>query len=279
MRAVVDFDDDAAVGRQRRDVREVVSERELSVAIEGDGTVPRRDTDRHDILIAFVTVRGGTACIRPAAAAERVGRDNRYCRAARCGTLRTRRGNARNGIDGARGCRGGGLRYARRGSGQRHDHHDRRNPGRHGRTGGERVARAARIEYVEQPGRQLRGASHRDARQRGRTCRAQPARDVEQMRGIDRRRGAGAQHVIVAGALALLAEPRRRQPHERVEPVHRAGDPRDQLNQEVMPFHVRELVQQHIAAPLGRPGIGFGRQQDGGATHPPRHRHRRPICL
>ena len=99
------------------------------------------------------------------------------------------------------------------------------------------------------------------------------------MRGVRGRGGTRAQHVIVTGALALLAQPRGREPHQRMEPVDRAGDPRDQLNEEVVALHMRQLVQQHVAPLLRRPVVGFGGQEDGGPANAPRHRHRRPLRL
>ncbi len=94
------------------------------------------------------------------------------------------------------------------------------------------------------------------------------------MRGVDGRRRAGTQHLVVAGPLALFAQSCRGQPDERMEPVDGARDARDQLNEEIVALHVRQLVEQHIAAPLGGPLIGFGGEQDCGPANAPRHRHR-----
>src|SRR2546427_12101867 len=99
------------------------------------------------------------------------------------------------------------------------------------------------------------------------------------MRGVDGWRRARAQHMIVARALALLPQPRGGQPDERMEPVDGACDPRDQLNDEVVALHVRELVEQHVAPPLGGPVIGFGGQQNRGPANTPRHRYRRTLRL
>ena len=85
--------------------------------------------------------------------------------------------------------------------------------------------------------------------------------------------------MIVAGAFALLAQSGRRKPDERMEPVHRAADTRDELREEVVPLHVRQLMQQHVAPALRAPFIGVGGDQDRRPANAPSHRHRGPARL
>ena len=85
--------------------------------------------------------------------------------------------------------------------------------------------------------------------------------------------------MIVARALALFPQPRGGQPDERMEPVDSAGGPRDQLNEEVVPLHVCELMEQHITPALSAPRVGFRGKQNRRPPNAPRHRHRRSVRL
>lgn len=62
-----------------------------------------------------------------------------------------------------------------------------------------------------------------------------------------------------------------------MEPIERAGRGRRELHQAVEPRHVRQLVQQHGPAPLGRPLAGVRGQHHDGPEESPGHRraHRR----
>ena len=88
---------------------------------------------------------------------------------------------------------------------------------------------------------------------RGEAAGAHHARDLEQLIGVVGAARAGGEHEVVARALALGAHVPRRHPRQRIEPVQRARDLRDHVRQAVAALHVRELVQQHDAQPLGRP--------------------------
>ena len=101
------------------------------------------------------------------------------------------------------------------------------------------------------------------------------ARDVEQLIGVVGAARARRQHEIVARALALGAQLARRHPRERIEPVRGAGELRDEVRQAVAALHVRELVQQHDADAMRRPGVGVGGHQHRRTEDAPRHRHRR----
>ena len=142
---------------------------------------------------------------------------------------------------------------------------------------GQSAARHAGIENRHQPALELRALRHRQARagQDGREAAgAHHAGDVEQLVGVVGAARARGEHEIVAGTLALGAQAPRRHPGQRVEPVGRAGDLRDEVGQAVAALHVRELVQQHDAEAMRRPGVGVGRHQHRRAEDSPRHRHR-----
>jgi hypothetical protein len=102
-------------------------------------------------------------------------------------------------------------------------------------------------------------AGHRD---RGRDVAMRAARDREQVLGVARRARAAAQNRVVGGELALDAQPSRRQPRERVHPLHGQRELRDRVRDAVAPAHVRELVQQHDAPALGVPARRGARDHD-----------------
>ena len=145
------------------------------------------------------------------------------------------------------------------------------------RSRGHARARHARIEDRHQPAFELRSVRHRQGRagqHRREAPRSHHARDLEQLVRVVGSARAGRQHQIVARALALGAHVPRGDPRQRVEPVQRARDLREQVREAVAALHVRQLVEQDDAQPFGRPRVGVGRHQDRGAQDAPRHRHR-----
>ena len=157
---------------------------------------------------------------------------------------------------------------------QDREHHGRRHSARPGQA----AARHARVENRHQPSFELRALRHRQARpgqHGGEAARAHHTGDVEELVRVVRPARAGGEHEVVAGALTLGAQPPRRHPRERVEPVRRAGDLRDQVRQAIAALHVRELVQEDDAEAVGRPRIRVSRHQHRRTEDPPRHRHRR----
>ena len=84
----------------------------------------------------------------------------------------------------------------------------------------------------------------------------------------------GGEDEIVAGAFALGAQPLRREPHQRVEPVGGARQVRQHLRHAVTALHMRKLMEQDDALAVERPVFSFGRQQHVRAHQSPRHRHR-----
>ncbi len=123
------------------------------------------------------------------------------------------------------------------------------------------------------------GALREGQRERGCALRGDRLHHGEQLRGVRRRRGAGAEHQVVAGALGLDALPARDAPDQRMKPVQRADHLAQQVGARVAAAHVRELVQQHDAALLIGPRAGIGRQDDDGAAQAEGHRNRGPRTL
>ena len=163
--------------------------------------------------------------------AARVGHDCRACRGRRI------RGRAREDRDDDQSAR------AERGE----------PPSREWRTG------TAGREECADPLRDLRGLCHRE--RAGRHVRMQ-RRERQEVLGVARWPCAGIEHQIIRGELALDAKAARRDPRERVEPMHRACDLRDRMCQAVASCDVSELVQEHDAAALLGPRLRFARQQD-----------------
>jgi hypothetical protein len=141
-----------------------------------------------------------------------------------------------------------------------------------GRDG--RAALLPRIQDRQQPAFQLRRPRHRDAGQRRGRRRAQAARELQQLFGVVRTARADAQHQVVAGALALDAQPPRGEPRQRMEPVERARHVGERLGQAVEPLDVCQLVGEHRAPALVAPFVAVFREQHGGPEHSQRHRHR-----
>src|SRR6188474_2763597 len=74
----------------------------------------------------------------------------------------------------------------------------------------------------------------------------------------------------IAGVFAFLAEARRGEPYERVEPVDRAQALGHDLCRPVAPRDVRELVKEDDANPIVGPAAGASRQDDVGLEDAPR---------
>ena len=134
------------------------------------------------------------------------------------------------------------------------------------------AAAAGAVERGPHPPLELPGTRHAD-RERGRAVAPQRIRDVEQVPGVLASLGAGGNHAIVAGELALDAQAARRPPGERMEPVDGAGDPGERLRQAVAAADVGDLVEQHGPAPLVRPRVGDRRQHDRRAANTAGDRH------
>ena len=95
-------------------------------------------------------------------------------------------------------------------------------------------------------------------RQPGASVHAERPRQIDQMRRV---RGAADPEVeddVVAGVFAFAAQPRARDPEQRIEPVDRARHFGDELNQPVAADQVRHLV----------------RERPAGSDPPARSRHR-----
>ena len=97
--------------------------------------------------------------------------------------------------------------------------------------------------------------------------------DVEQVVGVIARPRTARQHEIVARPLALGAQPTRRGPHERMEPIERASNAAKGMTNEIAPLHVRELVKEHGAAAAIVPLLGARRQHDRRFDDAARERH------
>ena len=115
-------------------------------------------------------------------------------------------------------------------------------------------------------------------RRAGKQCRvaaaAHDASDLEQLLGVVRTASAAGEHQVVTGALALRPHVPRGHPYERVEPVQRACELRDDVRQTVAALHVRQFVQQHDAQTLEWPAVGVFRHQNRRREDAGGHRHR-----
>jgi hypothetical protein len=151
-----------------------------------------------------------------------------------------------------------------------HQHH--RGRGRRGHAARQALSLAGGVEDRQQPPLELRGPRHRE--RPGRSARAaRAARELEQLVGVVRPVRAGAEHEVVARALALDAQPPGRNPCERVEPVDGARGVRERLGQAIVALDVAELVREHGAPLLARPGLGVLGQQHRGMEQAGGHRH------
>ena len=129
------------------------------------------------------------------------------------------------------------------------------------------------IENGDQPPFKLRPPRHRDRRPAEGWRGLGIARDFEQVSGIIRGAGARIQHQIVGSALALFEEFTPGQPRERIPPVQRERRPCEQMRGDIAAAHVRELMQQHDAAPLFGPIHGVGGHENRRPKDAERHRH------
>src|SRR5262249_32465448 len=77
--------------------------------------------------------------------------------------------------------------------------------------------------------------------------------DLEQVSRVFPRIDAEAENRIVARPFALAMELIRCNPEERIEPIRRACDLREQLKQPIHPLHVRDLVRDNDTQALVRP--------------------------
>src|SRR5262249_57824404 len=106
----------------------------------------------------------------------------------------------------------------------------------------------------EQPALELLRPGHGERRRGCLATRA--AQQVQQMARVVARPRAAAEDEVVARPLALGAQPPRRGPDERVEPVRGARDPAELVAQQVPPADVRQLVEEDDALPLLAPVLG-----------------------
>src|SRR5687767_11601951 len=132
-----------------------------------------------------------------------------------------------------------------------------------------------RIEDGEHPAFELLPARHRE-RHRGRRVASHAGHDIEQMLGVVRRARAARQCEIVTGALALGAKLLCRGPHQWVKPVDGAGETAHRVSDEIVPAHVRELVQKHRATAVERPCVALCGKYYGRTEQPACKRH---LCI
>ena len=153
------------------------------------------------------------------------------------------------------GRRAGDREEGRRGGG----HEDRRAPSR------EREAR--------RPGRHDRLHARRELRALGHAQRPggrrAHARDRQEILGVARGPRPRREHRVVGRQLALEPQAPGGEPRQRIEPVERARELRDNLREAVPLAHVRELVVQHgdpprVAPPLRGAGHEHDRREDAG---------------
>ena len=113
----------------------------------------------------------------------------------------------------------------------------------------------------------------------GRAGQRRPARFVERSRhfeevvGVVRGTGAGIEHQIIAGSLALLTKLPGGIPNQRIPPVDGRGHLGQKLYETVPATYVRELVKEHTAASFLGPIICVGRKNDHGSHDPARDGH------
>ena len=118
-----------------------------------------------------------------------------------------------------------------------------------------------RIEDREHAALEFFPARHRERNGRRRIA-SNAGYDVQQVLGVVCRPRAAREREIVARALALGAKLLGRLPHQRMEPVHRAGDAAQGVSDQIVAANVRELVQQYCATAIERPAIAFCRKND-----------------
>ena len=169
--------------------------------------------------------------------------------------------------------RGSVKRYHRRPDDRdRHQYRERRGGGEHPSAAVQCGAIARGVHHGEQPVLELARARH-PQRDRRRGSRAERVRDLQEVPRVFARLGAGREHAIVAGELALDPHPPRRPPHAGVRPVDRACERGEHLRGAVAARDVGELVQQHREPAVVRPARRRCGNED---RRPPRtegHRH------
>ena len=104
-------------------------------------------------------------------------------------------------------------------------------------------------------------------------------RDLQQIRGVLARRRTHREHAIVTGELALDAEPARRPPDAWMRTVQRTCQRRQALGETVGAGHMRQLVQDHRAAPVGGPSARGRGQHDRRAERSESERHHLVVHL
>ena len=161
------------------------------------------------------------------------------------------------------------------GEGEHHAGGDQ--PGGEGEAARDPPAVPVGVEHREETARQLRGAGHGETGRRGGPDGAERAGDVQQVAGIVRGLGAGREHPVVAGVLALDPQLAGRHPDQGVEPVEGADHFGGELRRVILPGDVGELMEEDRPPPRLGPCLGSGRQQHHGPAPPPGHRHR-PIA-
>jgi len=111
------------------------------------------------------------------------------------------------------------------------------------------------------------------ARWAGHSCRRAPDHrtqcpcNVEQFTGVVRPTRPKPHHVVIARALAFVAQRSARYPYERVEPVERSHDPGEQVDSRIAATDVRQLVAEDDANSIAGPIRCPARQEDFGTPH------------
>ena len=117
---------------------------------------------------------------------------------------------------------------------------------------------------------------HREARagkNAGEPPRVHHTGDLEQLVRVLGAACSRGEHEVIARAFALGAQPARRHPGKRVEPICRAGDLCEQMGQAIPALYVRKLVEQYHAKTVHRPRVGIRGHEDRRPQHAPCHRH------
>ncbi len=93
------------------------------------------------------------------------------------------------------------------------------------------------------------------------------------MPGIRGRVGAGVEHQVIAGALALDLHPPARDPRQRIEPVQSTRHLGKELGEAVAALDMAKLVEQHIVPLTRGPGGSLLGNEQSGAPQTPGHGH------
>src|SRR5690242_9761447 len=165
-------------------------------------------------------------------------------------------------------CRSGALDWSKRRERQQYEDRNRDRCQSLGARSSDSLTRL--IEHRKQPSLELRRARHCNREKTWCAERARRARDFEQVCGVVGSRRTKGDNLVVASALTLCAQPSLDHPRKRMEPVDRANESRQQLDERISARDMRHLVAQNNASVFLVPIESLFRQEDNGSASSPR---------